>query len=245
MNTILAIDAGNSRIKWGIHDGAGWLEQVAEGYDGLPLLAEVAGKVPKNACVVISSVAGKRVDTALQEILAKAGLECRWARSQAKACGVRNAYADPGQLGSDRWMALVASWNLRRCACVVATAGTALTVDALSSRGEFLGGLIVPGMGLMKASLASGTSGVAQLEGTLQDFPTSTGDAVQSGMLAAMAGAVMRQCELLAQREGIEPVLLLSGGDAQAMQETLSGKGEILDNLVLEGLVFFAKDNAG
>jgi type III pantothenate kinase len=127
---------------------------------------------------------------------------------------------------------------------VVVSAGTALTVDALSSRAEFLGGLIVPGLSMMKAALAANTAGVGPIDGQMREFPASTGDAVHSGALRAMAGAVEYICETLARREGTAPVLLLTGGDAEALQATLSGVGEIVDNLVLEGLVLIAKETS-
>lgn len=239
---ILAIDAGNTRIKWGVHDGRGWSAQGVVGRDEAAQLAAGLRALPGIRQAVISNVAGTECRAALQKVLDQMGIAVRWVEAEAQACGVSNGYANPEQLGSDRWVALIAAWHSRQAACVVACAGTALTVDALSSRGRFLGGLIVPGLTMMKTALATNAAGLALHDGQLREFPATTGDAVHSGALRAMAGAVDRMRASLAACEGAEPLLLLAGGDAEPLQAALSGAGEIVDNLVLEGLVMIAKD---
>jgi type III pantothenate kinase len=239
---ILAIDAGNTRIKWGVHDGHGWLAQGVAGRDEIAQLAVAWIAVPGIRQAVISNVAGEARRAALQAVLDQAGIAACWVQATAQACGVSNGYTKPGQLGSDRWAALIAAWHLKRTACVVASAGTALTVDALSFDGRFMGGLILPGLGMMKAALCANTAGVAVLDGELRAFPATTGDAVHSGALLAMAGAVERMRAALSAAVNAEALLLLAGGDAQLLQAALSGAGEIADNLVLEGLVMIAKD---
>jgi type III pantothenate kinase len=237
---ILAIDAGNTRIKWGVYDG-GWLEQGAVAHDSLPALDQYH---PSLRQAVISNVAGPEVGATILSWIAQHEIPGYWVTAQAQACGVTNGYSQPAQLGSDRWAALVAAWHLKQSACVVVSAGTALTVDALSSRGEFLGGLIVPGFAMMQQSLTANTAGVAAAGGRLVDFPLTTGDAVQSGALQAMAGAVERMQARLAVREKSKPHLLLAGGDAPVLKAALSGAGEIVDNLVLDGLVLLAGECA-
>lgn len=237
---MLAIDAGNTRVKWGIHNGSAWVIQEAAGHNELALIAESVQKFQAVGPAVISNVAGPAVQASLQTMLDELDFDAYWVKPQAQACGVSNGYAQPAQLGSDRWASLIAAWQRTRSPCVVASAGTALTVDALSSRGEFLGGLIVPGLSMMKAALNLNTAGVAHTDGRLAEFPASTGDAVHGGALAAMVGAVERMCRTLARREGMEPMLWLTGGDAAALHEALSDRGTIMDNLVLEGLVLIA-----
>jgi type III pantothenate kinase len=239
---ILAIDAGNTRIKWGVHDGAGWLGQGVVRRDEVAHLAALLPDFPEVQQAVIASVTGAEADAALQAILDQRCIKPQWVKATAQACGVSNGYAYPEQLGCDRWAALIAAWKLKQAACVVASAGTALTVDALSSRGEFLGGLIVPGLAMMKEALSANTAGVSQLDGNLREFPATTGDAVHSGVLKAMTGAVEQMAASLEKREGSRPQLLLSGGDAAALQAALAGTGEIVDNLVLEGLVLISKE---
>ncbi len=232
---MLAIDAGNSRTKWGVFDDAGRL-LAQGGLDNadVALLERDWRACPQVRRAVLSCVGGEALAARLQEICAGLALPLRRIHAEVRACGVRNGYAEPQQLGSDRWAALVAGWQRVRGPCVVATAGTALTVDALSGQGEFLGGLIVPGYAMMRAALAGATAAVAPVGGALRDFPASTADAVHSGVLAALAGVVMRVHGSLAEREGAEPACLLAGGDAHLLAPLLPAR--VVPELVLHGL---------
>lgn len=239
---ILAVDAGNSRTKWGVFDADGTLLAAgAVDNDALERLAEVWHGFSGCRRAVVSSVAGEAVAARLGGLFELLALPALWIRAPAAACGVKNGYAQPEQLGADRWAALVGAWNRYRAPCVVATAGTALTVDALSGEGEFLGGLIVPGFSMMRAALAAGTAGVPAAPGQWRDFPVATADAVYSGALAAMAGAVQRMRALLEAREGHAPQCLLAGGDAELLAAALPGPTIIAHDLVLQGLFLMEK----
>ena len=153
----------------------------------------------------------------------------------AAQCGVRNGYQQPERLGSDRWAALIAAWNHVQGACLVVNCGTATTVDAISSQGEFLGGLILPGVSLMQHSLATNAAQLRAEQGMLQDFPRNTADAIHSGMLCATLGAIRHQFDLLQARCGAIRCLL-GGGAAGVVQPHLDLPLERVDNLVLKGL---------
>lgn len=236
---IVAIDAGNSRIKWGVHNKK-WLAQGALAHDEIAKLAETL-RDHKITRAVVSNVAGSNVEKSIKATLANT--PTLWVKSSAAACGIKNGYATPEQLGSDRWAALVAARHHTKSACIVASAGTALTVDALASNGTFLGGVIVPGFATMQSALHANTQ-LAPNGGELEDFPTNTDDAMTSGILRAMAGAVLTQYQALTMHNGALPRLLLTGGDAALLQELLP-EGEILDNLVLQGLWLLDKELNG
>lgn len=242
---IVAIDAGNTRTKWGVLDSSGaLLHQGAVENSQVHTLANASQDWLGCRRAVVSNVAGAAVAEILQSLCKNLQLPLITVTAKASACGVTNGYTRPEQLGSDRWAALLAAWNRYREPCVVATAGTALTVDALSAQGEFLGGLIVPGWRMMQSSLASGTAGLGALEGHLQYFPVNTGDAICSGAWLAMAGAVEKMCNSLQEREGRTPRCVLSGGDAARLQAALSSPAEIADNLVLHGLWLIEREYA-
>ncbi|MFM9912759.1 MAG: type III pantothenate kinase [Methylophilaceae bacterium] len=241
---ILAIDAGNTRIKWGIHSKK-WLANGVLVHGEIAKLAETL-RDHKITRVVVSNVAGSKVEKAIKAALANT--PTLWVKSSAAACGVKNGYDTPEQLGSDRWAALIGARYHTKSACIVASAGTALTVDALSSDGTFLGGIIVPGLAIMQAALSANTQLKPELElelklnrGELDDFPTNTHDAIVSGALRAMSGAVLAQHLALTLHTGKPPQLLLTGGDAVTLQ-TLLPEGEIADNLVLQGLILLDKE---
>ena len=121
-------------------------------------------------------------------------VEPRWVVATAQAGGVRNGYDHPVRLGVDRWVALIGARQrvLARgeaTPALVIMVGTAVTVDALDADGKFLGGLILPGFGLMLRALEMGTAGLKAPTGEAVDFPTNTSDALMSGGTDAIAGA--------------------------------------------------------
>jgi type III pantothenate kinase len=120
---------------------------------------------------------------------------------------------------------------------VIANAGTTMTVDALSADSIFLGGFIVPGYSMMRQALASRTAQLGLPEGAFSFFPDKTGDAIVSGALNALAGAIDRMCQYVVQTGEDQPLVVLSGGDAVLLEARLSPRPHVIDHLVLEGLV--------
>ena len=241
-NPVLAIDAGNTRIKWGLHDGARWIKSGRVETARAKRLKTAFAALPALAAIVVSNVAGIAVRGSLQRVLPAAS-RVRWIRGAASQCGVRNGYAKPGQLGSDRWAALVGAHRLHRGAAVVVNAGTALTVDALTADGVFVGGIIVPGIELMRAALARDTAGLRRRPGEFSFFPDNTGDAIMSGAINALCGAVERMARNLEDGGGHAPACLLSGGAAALLAAQLNLEVKVVDNLVLEGLAVMAGDD--
>lgn len=237
---ILTVDAGNTRIKWGLHDGNSWQAK------GWVATADAAGlgdawkglAAPER--IVVSNVAGPQVAIQIGEACQGWPAEVDWVVAVESQCGVSNGYEIPSQLGSDRWAALIAARAIAPEGCVVVTAGTAMTVDALTADGVFLGGMIVPGLATMVRALAESTVAIDEGGGHYRDLPKNTPDAVYSGALSAMVGAVWHMNALLAGEIKRAPTCLLSGGDAQLLLPLLSGKTRMVDNLVLDGLIRIA-----
>jgi type III pantothenate kinase len=236
---VLAIDAGNTRIKWGLHDGRRWLDSGwAATAQPAPLRRRFAA-LPQAGAIVISNVAGAALRSVLAGMLPPAPV--RWLRSAAEQCGVRNSYAAPAQLGSDRWASLIAAHHMHAGAAVVVNAGTALTADALTADGVFVGGIIVPGADLMRSALARNTAGLRRRAGAFSFFPDNTGDAILSGTVNALCGAVERMGRHLQTAGGQPPLYLLSGGAAGLIAPHLNLEVKVVDNLVLDGLVVIAR----
>jgi type III pantothenate kinase len=233
---ILAIDAGNTRIKWGVHEGAGWLQQGALSTSEAAHMGNAIVSARDADRIVIANVAGERVASFVASVL-PAGPQPIWVVARAEQCGVRSGYAEPAQLGADRWAALIGARHLFSEPCVVVNAGTTMTVDALSAESIFLGGFIVPGYELMREALAANTAQLAIRDGAFSFFPDNTGDAIASGALNALAGAVDRMCRYVVDTGEDEPIVVLSGGNASLLAPHLNGRTQVVDNLVLEGLV--------
>ncbi|MBI5918834.1 MAG: type III pantothenate kinase [Nitrosomonadales bacterium] len=236
MSFLLLIDAGNSRIKWC------WPEDRQRGAldtaQAAVLAAQFAGCEPPER-VLVSNVAGAAVAEQLSAACALWRVEPEFIVAQAEQCGIRNTYERPSQLGSDRWAALIAARQLQSRACLVVNCGTATTVDALSGSGEFLGGLILPGIGLMQSSLLGGTAQLKDATGAYTDFPRNTADAIFSGAIQATVGAIRLQHARLRQPDA---VCILSGGAVGSIAMHLGLPLERVDDLVLQGLHFISRE---
>lgn len=240
---ILCIDSGNTRIKWGIHDGSSWLAAGAVAQAEATGLQAVLASLPAPAVVAIANVAGPQARAAVEAALTSWGDRCVWVTAGAEAGGVRNGYANPGRLGVDRWCALIGARSLVSSACLVVGAGTATTVDSLAADGFFQGGLILPGFDLMRASLARNTAGLLLADGTYTVNPATTEDAIFSGCLESQLGAIERAFARLSDQE--PATCLLFGGAAPLLALHLSIPYRRVDNLVFEGLrvIALAQEN--
>jgi type III pantothenate kinase len=242
MKTVLAIDAGNTRIKWGIYDvGTATAERCAGGIAAHDELVHIfAEPIPQH--VIASNVAGAHVGSQLREQCRLSNAELHVISSRAAQCGVTSHYRNPTQLGSDRWAALIGARRLGASARLVVMAGTATTVDALDSSGTFLGGLIVPGVTLMRAALNRNTAQLGPEAGLFEPFPKSTSDAIMSGAIQASVGAIERMYEEMSQHTQSVPAVILSGGAAPELLPRLPFSALLREHLVLEGLVEIARE---
>jgi len=240
---ILAIDAGNSRIKWGVHEDGSWRAQGWVPTQQASRLDRAWAGFERPDAVIAANVAGAKVARALATAARRFRRPLRFVRSVAAQCGVRNSYA-VRELGADRWAALIGAWNLQRGPCVVVNAGTTVTVDALDRAGVYLGGMIVAGADLMREALARNTARLRPRPGRFAFFPSRTADAIESGVVNAHAGAIERMVRFMRQAGEAAPLTLVSGGAAQAIAPQINGAVEVVDNLVLEGLVRIALDSS-
>ena len=236
---IICLDSGNTRIKWGVHDGRQWLAQGAVTHAELEQLGRLPGDWPHPDRVMLANVAGTEAGERIRQQLAPWLPVFVEARSEARRCGVTNLYRHPGQLGVDRWCALIGARGLSQSAAIVVMAGTATTIDTLDADGNFLGGLILPGGELMRRSLAADTAALPFAEGCHADYPRCTDDAIVSGSIEAQVGAIERAWQRLGN---IDKVCLLSGGNAASLATHLGIRWRAVDNLPMEGLLRLALD---
>lgn len=243
MSHILVIDSGNSFIKWGLSANKLWVNSGKISFSDVTLLKEEFDRLPKPEMIIVSHVARADTKNKLDRLLSIWPVKPYWLVSQASQCHVCNSYADPAQLGSDRWAALIAAWDIYHRPCLVISVGTAMTIDALSESGKFIGGIIIPGKELMLKGLWTGTHLKNAADGNYQDFPQNTQDAIESGMIQCLVGAIDRMNNLLSMRLGraIENSII-TGGGASKLLPFINIPVKQIDNLVLEGLVLIAKD---
>ncbi|GHU16801.1 type III pantothenate kinase [Betaproteobacteria bacterium] len=232
---LLCLDAGNSRLKWGIAHATGWHAQGALEWRRLAELGEILATAQATPHVaLLASVADIERETALQDILACHYPDLTLTRlsAAAAAAGVKNGYARPETLGIDRWCALIGARRLETRPCLVVTAGTATTIDSLDAAGNFVGGLILPGLNMMQTALAKGTARLPQTAGAYADFPRDTAAAIVSGCLEAHIGAIERAFHRLPNAA----CCFLSGGAAPQLEPLLNLPLRHAHGLVLEGV---------
>jgi type III pantothenate kinase len=239
---ILAIDAGNSRVKWGWYDARAGGPGNWHGIANVSLIEFAASSDHINpfsvthenpSRILISNVAGEGAHQLLVNWTSIFEAAPEWVHGEVERCGVRSRYEQPQVLGPDRWAALIAARALEPGRdCLVVNCGTCTTVDMLSAGGEFTGGLILPGIDLMRFVLHEHTGRLPLQEGTFQAAPRNTLDAIESGCRHAQAGAVERM-----YRGMPGAACIVSGGGGPALIERLTGVPcRYVENLVLEGL---------
>ncbi|MBP9683579.1 MAG: type III pantothenate kinase [Rhodoferax sp.] len=248
--TFLAIDVGNTRLKWALyqnpHPKAALLAQGAEFLENIDKLADGAwATLAPPTCMMGCIVAGDALKRRIQEQLEIWEVEPHWVVSRATEAGLTNGYDYPSRLGADRWVAMIGAWHRSLAQgparpMVVVMVGTAVTVEAIDASGRFLGGLILPGHGIMLRALESGTAGLHVPTGEVREFPTNTSDALTSGGTFAIAGAVELMVQHVRTHCGAEPKCIMTGGAGWKMAPNMSREFELVDNLIFDGLLEMA-----
>lgn len=255
---IVLLDVGNSRLKLGwYHPSLG--REAAVHAIALNPLAQLPERLrkwlatlpmqPRAALGV--NVAGSVVAEMLTEVFQASSCTLSWNTPSAKQLDVENGYDKPEQLGADRWAALLGlagHFHHPHPPLVLATFGTATTIDTLSPDKRFQGGLILPGPALMRQSLAQGTANLPLASGAGSDYPTHTLQAISTGVVAAQTGAVWRQCEITRQRFGAAPILCVSGGGWPEVEQEVrrmlaSLEIKMIAHPVLDGLARILQSN--
>ena len=249
--SLLALDIGNTRLKWALYETpvpcSQPLAQGAEFLENIDRLAEsVWAKLPPPQSMLGCVVAGDAVKLRVQEQMEIWDISPHWVISSEHEAGVTNGYDHPTRLGADRWVAIIGAWQRivasgRLRPLVVVMVGTAVTVEAIDATGRFLGGLILPGHGIMLRALESGTAGLHVPTGEVRPFPTNTSDALTSGGTYAIAGAVERMVQHVRQHCGADPACIMTGGAGWKMAPSMSTPIELVDNLIFDGLLEIAR----
>ncbi len=238
--TVLVFDLGNSRWKWALAGDGLRAPGRAQDYgdDFARSLDAALATVPRPDRAAAVAVASGARRAALHAWLAQ-----RWNLAldlfspEARGHGVINSYREPARLGADRWAALVAARARTRGPVCVVDAGTAVTIDVLDADGVFRGGVILPGLALQRTALLQGTTGIAESVGEEHDpLARSTADAVATGTLFGLAGAIDRVLDEQVLSLGTPPTVFVSGGDAPRLLPLLRHAAIAAPDLVLEGV---------
>jgi len=259
---MILIDSGNTRLKVAILRAGRAESATALDNDDPAALDRWLGGLPTAPCQALgSNVAGPARAEAIEAALARRQCAATWVRPRTHALGLTSRYTDPTQLGPDRWAAMLGVMVGNAAAqeahpFLLASFGTATTLDCVSADGVFEGGAILPGPAMMRKSLASGTADLPLTHGPAVAFPRDTGQAISTGVAAAQAGALLRQWLAALERFGATPRLYVTGGgwpDVEAETRRMLAHAAshiaaappppcVLANPVLDGLAGLASE---
>ncbi|MGB5830835.1 MAG: type III pantothenate kinase [Thiohalocapsa sp.] len=245
----LLVDIGNTSIKWATWDGERLgVPGSAKHFGALPIDLLAAWDLSEDVNgIVVARVGPEAVLKGVADVadaLWKSGLTM--VETSAESQGVRIAYAEPARLGVDRYLALIGAHHQQGGAKLIVDAGTAVTFDLLLADGTHIGGLILPGIAMMRDSLLAGTQ-IPCYEpiDADQSWATDTAEAIAAASIQAPAALAERLYQRLADHTGQTPNLIITGGDAERLLPALRPEAVHQPALVLAGLCRFARSKAG
>ena len=244
----LLVDVGNSSVKWCIESEGNLLGFCSFPYDVSVLnnLLETEWtriKTPEK--IIVSNVAGKSVRELMDALCDKFWkIRPVYIRVSEQACGVKNGYREISQLGTDRWAAVIAAWQIYKKAACVVDCGTAMTIDAISPEGEYMGGLILPGLELMQRSLSVKTDALDMVKDTkkISEFSDNTEQGQVSGCILSMVALIEHMYNHMNTIFGNDLVGIASGSGFYSLKGLLKNKFEFHEDLVLKGLSYLSGD---
>lgn len=240
------MDAGNSVLKAAMRTGQSW-RMVAR----LPRHMESDAPL-QNLLDQAETLAGINPDHIVLASVRDSEWTARFSRTSPIRVSVLRSTLIPASkiryktlstFGVDRYLACLGAWlTSGRSAVIVTDAGTACTVDLMNSQGVFLGGVIMPGLQMMRLAPGEGAAGLFEVPAGLPDVwpPDSTTTALQAGStgswIHAWQGHVQRHLKLESEAQ-----LWITGGDA-GIVGTLGGyKCQTSPWLLFEGMHHWVK----
>lgn len=250
----LLIDIGNTRVKWALSTEGQLTSTTGQmAYRGIAisdLCGEMWGNLDRPDRIIVACVAPNMIREEIATWTdARWNLKAEFVASTAAGWGIVNAYRSPESLGVDRWLGLIAArkkWNSKNV--FVADCGTAVTIDVLSREGVHLGGLIVPGLSMMRQSLIQGTAKIevatnSDMASNHVLFASDTTSAVMGGTLYTLVSVLDRTVRDVGVELGQSVIPVITGGNADELRSLLSTKFLVAPELVLEGLAIVSSEN--
>jgi type III pantothenate kinase len=244
----LLIDSGNSFIKWALATDETFIIESSCPSEEVLSLHDTWKSYDTPARVIVSNVAGKNVAGEISKVVNILWqLDTEFISSKQYCCGLANSYHKPGQLGVDRWMAMVAAYHISQSPVIVIDCGTAITIDLVNEKGLFLGGVIMPGINTAFQSLSAGADAVDDIKDTVEVLSVtaqSTAAAVQAGVLFGLAGGIEKVVREQMFMIETEACIYITGGDAERITSLLKTSTVLQVDLVLQGLRVFAEESS-
>ena len=239
----LLLDIGNTSVNWASEKESNFLSQGSFIYDKKNIEDSLENNLlltEKTSKILLSNVAGKDIYNSLNCWIKKHGNIELWESSiDKKFGGLKISYKETEQMGVDRWLSMIASWNKHRSPLCLVSCGTALTIDLVNSEGNHLGGYILPGHDLMHKALVDNVEKInIKITNTPSiEYASNTEAAVNNGVFLALVSAIDRIVKEFSSELGVMPKCIISGGNAKLIKPLLEFQFKHEPNLVLHGLL--------
>ncbi len=236
---LLTIDIGNTNITYGLFKGKFLLRQgkIPTAHKNY---SKYLAKLPWNKIrdVIISSVVPASLER-LKRALRKKFSGKLLVLGENISVPIKNLYQRPDEVGQDRLVNAYAGYQIYGEGLIIVDFGTAVTFDVVSRKGEYLGGMIFPGL---RTSLEALCQRAALLPKKMALLPParligkSTRGSICSGIYYGFIGLTRGIIELLKEEQGRDLKVIVTGGDARNLYPSLRGTGLLKPDLNLEGL---------
>ena len=234
----LLVDHGNSRIKWALSGVGTWTPGDPIGVRGEDTDFSPLRGIEAPRRIFASNSAGPQALACLEGFCkSQWDLKPKLLCAKDVQCDVINSYVDPESLGADRWLAMIAARQLSEGPLAVIDCGTAITCDALSAEGVFLGGVISAGPDAATQALLSKAAHLDLDEMRYTGvFNTDTSSAVSSGSLVFTIGGIERVLTEFQSKLGKGCRVLMTGGWAETLTPLMTIDARVYPDLVLQGI---------
>jgi len=245
----LLIDIGNTRVKYAFIESGRLTDSQVFNRSKTGIKASLNSHfktIESVDAIFVSNVAGDKIAQQLLEWAEKKWkVTPTFVQSEKKRFGVTNAYADVSALGVDRWLALIAARQHARMATCIIDCGTAITVDIVTKYGLHQGGMILPGLGLMRQSLLDNTSDLNETleESEFKTLAVNTQSAIQAGTLYTVTATLERLISDLKDQFKQRIRFIITGGDAELLLPLLPESIAHYPDIVLKGLAYYARQS--
>ena len=238
----LLVDVGNNSVKWRLSNSVDMVKKRYPGDVTEDFFIDIWRELEKPEKVFVTCVAKSQVWQALEKSCMQLwNVKVKRVFSMQEGFGLINAYAQPADLGSDRWCAMIGALHDAGTDVVVIDCGSAITIDIVEKTGSHRGGYILPGIEMMKQDLGINTAQVnvsitSDEKLSLEPGHTTTG-CVNAGVHLAAVKSI--ESVLNQQKKNYQDMLCyLTGGDAEVIADLLSMKCVMIPDLVLRGLAY-------
>ncbi|MFA5794565.1 MAG: type III pantothenate kinase [Candidatus Brocadiia bacterium] len=256
---ILAIDVGNSRVHFGCFNDSGKLvasevmahndlrELISRRRFGVKDLSSFGATEPYRSAnttyksavnVAVMASTCPRMDKSVVKLVRRLFGIGVIKIGKDLSVPIANRTINSSMVGQDRLLNALAAYRRTKTQTLVIDVGTAITIDVVSKKGEFVGGVIAPGLNVMAQALYQNCEKLPliRMDKIVSVIGNNTESAMASGVFFSVVGLINEVVKRISSRLKSKPKIIITGGDAVILNPYLADKCIFVPNLTLEGI---------